>query len=286
VWCVCVCACATWQDNYFTHEPFNLTAPGTYRSRITPTEAALYMGLPNILFVYEQHASYTECSRGTATTGLYPCYPDSKDQLQKYLLPFRSSFFKATGFSVSGGGEEYPDGYADMILDALPTMPSSAGVLFDDFVYDETHLKLLQNMSARATAVRKDVFLCVYTKELASLGPAGLKPYLELARRPMLWMADDTEIAHLDEHWTSLEAALDAAGGRENFKPMLGLYMFNYLSGATEMPQDLMTTQLDVALKVRSAANCGRAHPLLQFRQGPALCSEVFFFNALSRNSC
>lgn len=45
------------QDNYFTHAPFNLTPAGTYRSRITPVEAALYMGLPNILFVYEQHAT-------------------------------------------------------------------------------------------------------------------------------------------------------------------------------------------------------------------------------------
>ena len=37
---------AGFHDNYFTHAPFTSAPPGTYRSRITPTEAAEARGAP------------------------------------------------------------------------------------------------------------------------------------------------------------------------------------------------------------------------------------------------
>ena len=249
-------------DNYFTHAPFISAAPGTYRSRITPTEAALYMGLRSALFVYEEQASYTLCQRGDNTTGSYPCYPTTQAELPKYMLPFESSYFQQTAFSISGGGVSYPDNYTDAVIAAMPS--TSVGVIYDDFAFDECHLELLQNMSRRMDALGgKDVFLVVYAFELAAMGPVGLKPFLAAATRPMLWFKNRTELADLEQHWAAFEAAIAHAGGRPK-KPMLGLYMFDYLThhaaGAQEMPEALMTAQLNVALQLLHA---GRVHDVI-----------------------
>ena len=171
-------------DNYFTHAPFTSAAPGTYRSRITPTEAALYMGLRSALFVYEEQASYTLCRRGDNTTGSYPCYPTTQAELPKYMLPFESAYFQQTAFSISGGGVSYPGNYTDAVIAAMPN--SSVGVIYDDFAFDECHLELLQSMSRRMDELGgKDVFLVVYAFELAAMGPGGLKPFLAAATPAM-----------------------------------------------------------------------------------------------------
>jgi hypothetical protein len=54
---------------------------------------------------------------------------------------------------------------------------------------------------------------------------AGLLPYLGLARRPMLWMADLNEIANLTSNWGLLEALIDQLppSQKSQMKPMLGL---------------------------------------------------------------
>ena len=249
-------------DNYFTHAPFTAAAPGTYRSRITPTEAALYLGLRSALFVYEQQAGYTLCQRGDNTTGAYPCYPTTQAELPKYMLPFESTYFQQTAFSISGGGVSYPENYTDAVIAAMPN--SSVGVIFDDFAFDECHLELLQNMSRRMDDLGgKDVFLVVYAFELAAMGPAGLKPFLAAATRPMLWFKNRTELADLEEHWAAFEAAIAHAGGRPK-KPMLGMYMFDYLThhaaGAQEMPAALMAAQLSAALRLLHA---GRVHDVI-----------------------
>eukprot|EP01050_Picozoa_sp_SAG11_P047320 SAG11_NODE_24719_length_369_cov_0.759259_1_plen_110_part_01 len=105
------------------------------------------MGLRSALFVYEEQAGYTLCQRGDAATGSYPCYPTAQEELPKYMLPFQSRYFQQTAFSVSGGGVHYPENWTDAVIAAMPN--SSVGVLYDDFVFDDCHLKLLQNMSRR-----------------------------------------------------------------------------------------------------------------------------------------
>ena len=253
---------AGFHDNYFTHAPFSDAPPGTYRSRITPTEAALYMGVRSALFVYEEQASFTLCQRGDNTTGSYPCYPTAQAELPKYMLPFESSYFQQTAFSISGGGVNYPANYTDAVIAAMPN--SSVGVIYDDFVFDECHLELLENMSKRMDQLGgKDVFLVVYSDELAAMGPVGLRPFLAAATRPMLWFKDRAQLVNLEQHWAAFEVAIAHAGGRPK-KPMLGLYMFDYLThhaaGAQEMPESLMTAQLSAALQLLRA---GRAHDVI-----------------------
>ena len=217
---------AGFHDNYFHARKFGPQKnEGGYRSRITPVEAAVRLDLHNIMFVYEK-TDFTRCERGTpnATDGAdpIPCYPQSAASLPQYMMPFDSPFFKQVAFSVSGGGVGYPDGYIDALLEQLPHQSNSVGVLYDDFVYSNAGLQMLQNMSARVGG--KDIFLCLYTKELLGIPPNGLLPYFKHATRPMLWMADLNQIRNLTHNWGLLESVIAALPQPERgaMKPMLG----------------------------------------------------------------
>ena len=118
----------------------------------------------------------------------------------------------------------YPDGYIDALLAQLPHQNNSVGVLYDDFVYSDEGLQMLQNMSARVGG--KDIFLCLYTKELLGIPPNGLLPYFRHAKRPMLWMADLNQIRNLTHNWGLLESVIAALPQPERgaMKPMLGAW--------------------------------------------------------------
>lgn len=171
---------------------------------------------------------FTRCERGTpnATDGAdpIPCYPQSPASLPQYMMPFDSPFFKQVAYSVSGGGVGYPTGYIDALLAQLPHQNNSVGVLYDDFVYSDEGLQMLQNMSARVGG--KDIFLCLYTKELLGIPPNGLLPYFKHAKRPMLWMADLNQIRNLTHNWGLLESVIAALPQPERgaMKPMLGAW--------------------------------------------------------------
>ena len=241
----------------FHHDYFSKSGrdPTGFRLRITPVEAAVRMDLHNIMFVYES-TNYTHCERGEPD-GI-GCFPQSVQSLPQYMMPFDSPFFKQVAYSVSGGGVGYmyPHGYTEGVLKQLPKQNNSCGVMFDDFVYGEnTSLDTLREMSEAVAPMGKDVFLCLYTKELLTIPEGDLLSYLQYSRRPMLWMANTAEIANLTANWKLLETILDnlPAAARKEVQPMVGLYMFDY----APMPPELMESQLSTALEL---LHSGRAH--------------------------
>ena len=148
--------------SYFDGAPYD-----GWRSRITPVEAAVSMDIHNLIFLWENQPT-TQCVRGDKNESCYPVtldsrMPDSQSALTQYLIPFRAPFFKQTAFSVSGGSVVYPHNYTQAIFKVLPTLPGSAGVVFDDFVYppEPARMKLFKESSQEMKAQGKDVFLCV-----------------------------------------------------------------------------------------------------------------------------
>ena len=95
----------------------------------------------------------------------------------------------------------------------------------------------------------------MYERELDNL-----TAFLKLASRPMLWTANVSAIVDMEKNWARLEAAMDLAGGRANFKPMLGIYMWDYLTNKTDIPHELMEHQLSVGLDLLRS---GRVHDLI-----------------------
>ena len=52
------------------------------------------------------------------------------------------AYFLNTAFSVNGGGVNYPPNYTNAVVSAVGAMDNSVGVLFDDFIFDTSHLAL------------------------------------------------------------------------------------------------------------------------------------------------
>ena len=232
-----------------------------WRSRITPVEAAMSMDIHNLLFIWEDQPD-TQCVRGDKKKeSCYPmkldAVPDGQSALTQYLVPFRAPFMDKTAFSISARNVDYPTNYTEAIYNVLPTHGGFAGVVFDDFYPLERpeELALFKTASQEMKAQGKDVFLTVYEKQLTNLSQ-----YLELADRPMFWTANVSAIADMEQNWGLLEAQMDLAGGRAKFKPMLGLYMWDYLTNKTDVPHELMEHQLSVGLKLLRS---GRAHDLI-----------------------
>src|SRR5438105_9709059 len=80
-------------------------------SRITPTEAAFYLGVPNLIMV--RYAGR-------------PCLP-----LDRYAVPFRP--LKRVVWSVVGAGGQTDDDEREHILDLAARCPNVIGVIMDDF---------------------------------------------------------------------------------------------------------------------------------------------------------
>ena len=115
--------------NLFDGAPYN-----GWRSRITPVEAAVSMDIQNLIFIWEGQPS-TQCVRGDKKEPCYPtkvdAIPDGQSALTQYLVPFRAPFIKKTAFSISAKHVDYPAKYTQAIYEMLPTLPGSAGVVFD-----------------------------------------------------------------------------------------------------------------------------------------------------------
>jgi hypothetical protein len=94
-------------------------------------------------------------------------------------------------------------------------------------VLQKSKVEPLPHVSQRTQPVAL-LLLQVYERELNNL-----TTYLKLATRPMFWTANVSAIANMEKNWEALEAQMDLAGGRDKFKPMLGIYMWDYLTNKT-----------------------------------------------------
>jgi hypothetical protein len=182
------------------NKSWNLPGP----SRITPVEAAYYMGVPNVIQVrYEG---------------------DPAPPFQQYAVPFRP--LKQVVWSVVGAGGETGSAERDAVLKLAVQNTNFSGVMMDDFFTDKKDGKIgnltveeLQTLKERLKAERKlDLWVVVYDRQL-----------------------DDPIAGHLKycdvmTYWTWRAAALPDL--RANFekaerltpglRKVLGCYMWDY----------------------------------------------------------
>jgi hypothetical protein len=131
------------------NKSWNLPAP----SRITPVEAAYYMGVPNVIQVrYEG---------------------DPAPPFQQYAVPFRA--LKQVVWSVVGAGGETGSAERDAVLELAAQNPNFTGVMMDDFFTDKKDGKIanlsveeLQALQKRLKSSRRklDLWVVVYDRQL------------------------------------------------------------------------------------------------------------------------
>ena len=127
-------------------------------SRISPVEAAGYMGIPNIIMVRYRPG---------------PMPPDPQ-----YLVPFRG--LGGVVWAVVGAGGSHQDDDVDRVLDVARRLPNMSGVIMDDFfrqgqpdagVLSAAELQGLRNRLSRAGRPL-DLWVVLYDHQLDL--PVGL----------------------------------------------------------------------------------------------------------------
>jgi hypothetical protein len=194
-------------------------------SRITPTEAAFYLGIPNLVMVRY---------RGR------PPLP-----FDQYALPFRA--LKRVIWSVVGAGGQTDARERAHVLDLAVRHPNITGVMLDDFFGSEQpaqgdapaalppgQLRDLRN-HLTVGGRRLRLWAVLYEHQLEN----PLAPYLELLDVVSVWTWDSEKLKGLEANLERLEHVAPRCGR------VLGCYLWDY-GMKRPIPLDLVRHQCEL----------------------------------------
>jgi hypothetical protein len=197
-------------------------------SRITPAEAAFYLGIPNLIMV--------------RYLGRPPLPFD------QYAVPFRA--LKRVVWSVVGASGHTDKEERAHVLDLAARHPNVTGVMLDDFFGSEQAAQgddrvalppdQLRKLGSQLTVGGRRLRLWAVLYEHQLERP--LAPYLELLDLVSFWTWDSENLQGLEANLERLEE-LTPGGGR-----VLGCYLWDY-GKKRPMPLDLMQHQCESGLR-------------------------------------
>jgi hypothetical protein len=197
-------------------------------SRITPAEAAFYLGVPNLIMV--------------RYAGLPPLPFD------QYALPLRA--LKRVVWSVVGAGGQTDDQERAHVLDLAARQPNITGLMLDDFFGAEEPVPGLDLAVLPADQLRElrsqlsvggrrlQLWAVLYEHQLAK----PLAPYLELLDLVSLWTWDPEKLPSLEGNLERLEQVAPRCGR------VLGCYLWDY-GKKQPLPLGLMRWQCELGLR-------------------------------------
>jgi hypothetical protein len=193
-------------------------------SRITPVEAAAYLGIPNLLMV-RYHGR--------------PSLP-----FDQYAVPMRS--LNQVIWSIVGAEGLTDEMEREHVLGLAARHSNITGVIMDDFfagAFDKQaanrpaaalSLEQLRELRAQLSVAgrRLDLWAVLYAHQLA--WPLG--DYLKLLDKLSFWTWDSAQLKQLESNFAKLEAVAPASS------KVLGCYLWDYAK-KQPMPLDLMQRQ-------------------------------------------
>lgn len=199
-------------------------------SRITPTEAAFYLGIPNLVMVRYQGR---------------PPLP-----FDQYAVPLQA--LRRVVWSVVGATGQTEATERDHVLDLAIRHPNMTGLMLDDFFAgspeDNGHtseaaalsLPDLRELRGRLVVAgrRLELWVVVYEHQLAH----SLLPYLELLDTITYWIWDARKLPDLPCRFAALEALAPRA------RKVLGCYLWDYGRKAP-LPLDLIRRHCELGLE-------------------------------------
>jgi hypothetical protein len=197
-------------------------------SRITPTEAAFYLGIPNLIMV--------------RYLGRPPLPFD------QYAVPFRA--LKQVIWSVVGASGQTDDRERAHVLDLAARHPNITGLIMDDFFGSEPSAQGDQPAALPAHKLqelrrqlivggrRLRLWAVLYEHQLER----QLAPYLELLDLVSFWTWDSEKLKGLEANLERLEKVAPRCGR------VLGCYLWDY-GKKGPMPLPLMQHQCEVGLQ-------------------------------------
>ena len=207
-----------WGHTAGSHDDeWNLPKP----SQITPVEAAIYLGVPNLLMIRYNGQ---------------PAMP--YDQL---TIPMRS--LKRVGWGITGARGETSNDEREHVLDLSSRTPNITGLVMDDFInwdtgQPELTLADLVDLDTRRTLPDRtlDLMTILYTHQL----DVDITEYLRFCNQISLWTWHSSDLDQLETNLTRLEAL---APDHQRF---LGCYMWD-LGPRAPMPLDRFQRQCEQA---------------------------------------
>jgi hypothetical protein len=191
----------------------------TRLSRMTPVEGAVYLGVPNLLFIrYKDRPSM-------------PFDP--------YAIAFRS--MKRVVWSLVGASGRSDEAEREHVLDLARRYSNITGFVMDDYFHaDGTGSLSVEQLEAlRGRLVidgrRRDLHVVVYDRQLGL--PIG--EHLALCDKITYWTWKAANLDKLESSFGRLEELAPAHG------KLLGCYLWDF-GGSRPMPLELMKKQVDL----------------------------------------
>lgn len=214
------------------------------RSVMSPFEAAVYMGIPNIFMVQQYPGARQE--EMYRKIGYRPFEPP----FEQYTVPL--NMLKRVAWSLTGAGGVTKNWERKQVLEMAQKTPNFAGVYLDDFFHDKPGPEVgsltvdqLRDVQRQIKTPRKrmDIYVTFYAHQLK----LPVAEYLKQIDVIALWMWKPEELANVSSYLTSLDKLAPQC------RKMLGLYTTALNEHKTPrwtgMPVPLMQKQCEQALR-------------------------------------
>ena len=193
------------------------------RSRITPAEAAFYLGVPNLVMVrYEGR----------------PAPP-----FDQYAVPFRP--LDRVVWSIVGAGGKTDAAERQHVIELATRCPNITGVIMDDFFATGSALPALSVAELRqvrgqlvSSGRPLELWVVLYDHQLGS----PVQAHLELCDKVAFWTWEAPALAHLERNFARVEQLAPRAG------KILGCYLWDY-GRHQPMPLAPMQQQCETGLR-------------------------------------
>ncbi len=215
------------------------------RSVMTPLEACVFMGAPNLLMV-NQYPGEDNLAR-FGEEGRYNPFEPPYEQYAYSLKALKRVVWSIVGASGVTREEE-----RQQVLQLARKTPNIVGLFMDDFFTDERSGQLASLTLDQVREIQKqlkqankklDLYVTLYTRQLH---PA-IRQYLGLIDVVTLWTWETSELANLETNLVKLEKLAPKS------RKLLGCYTAEYDPGRTPwwkaMPVPLMRRQCETGLK-------------------------------------
>jgi hypothetical protein len=215
------------------------------RSVMTPLEAAIYMGAPNLLMVNQYPGKDNVEQFGEE--GRYKPFEPPYEQYAYSL-----KVLKRVVWSIVGAGGITREQERQQVLALARKTPNIVGLFMDDFFTDNRSGKLASLTLDQVRDVQKqlkepakklDLYVTLYTRQL---DPA-IREYLSLIDVVTLWTWETDELANLETNLAKLEKLAPKS------RKLLGCYTSDYNRKRTPwwtaLPVPIMRKQCETGLQ-------------------------------------
>ena len=209
------------------------------RSVMSPLEAAVYMGAPNLLMV-NQYPEEGEAQRHKAWEPPY----------EQYAYPLK--VLKRVVWSIVGASGITREQERQQVLALARRIPNIVGVFMDDFFTDNKSGKIASltlnqvrdvQQQLKTSSKKLDLYVTLYTRQL---DPA-IRDYLNSIDVITLWTWETAELANLEANLAKLEQLAPKS------RKLLGCYTADYdpkrTPWWTPLPVPIMQRQCETGLK-------------------------------------